>query len=78
MLTLTEIFKAIIKGNIIHDNGCERRERILSGEVGVEDLSLKMILNTGAGFTKGLTTRFRLKFKSSVLNFVNRMLSLWS
>ena len=32
----------------------------------------------GADFTKGLKSRFRLKFKTLVLNFVNRMLSLWS
>ena len=28
-------------------------------------------------FTKGLKSRFSLKFKNLVLNFVNRMLSLW-
>ena len=33
---------------------------------------------TGADFTKALESRFRLKFKTLVLNFVNRMLSLWS
>ena len=32
----------------------------------------------GADFTKGLKSRFRLKFKTLVLNFVKRMLSLWS
>ena len=31
-----------------------------------------------ADFTKGLKPRFRLKFETLVLNFVNRMLSLWS
>ena len=36
------------------------------------------IASPGADFTKGLKSRFRLKFKSLVLNFVNRMLSLWS
>ena len=30
--------------------------------------------NPGANFTKGLKSRFRLKFKTLVLNFVNRML----
>ena len=33
---------------------------------------------SGADFTKGLKPRFRLKFETLVLNFVNRMLSLWS
>ena len=33
---------------------------------------------TGADFTKGLKSRFRLKSKTLVLNFVKRMLSLWS
>ena len=32
----------------------------------------------GADFTKGLKSRFRLKFKTLGLNFVKRMLSLWS
>ena len=32
----------------------------------------------GADFTKGLKSSFRLKFKTLVLNFINRMLSLWS
>ena len=32
----------------------------------------------GADFTKGLKSRFRLKFKTLVLNFVKTMLSLWS
>ena len=34
--------------------------------------------SAGADFTKGLKFRFRLKFETLVLNFVNRMLSLWS
>ena len=33
---------------------------------------------TGADFTKELKPRLRLKYKTLVLNFVNRMLSLWS
>ena len=33
---------------------------------------------SGADFTKGLKPRFTLKFKTLVLNFVNRMSSLWS
>ena len=32
----------------------------------------------GADFTKGLKSRFRLKSKTLVLNFVKKLLSLWS
>ena len=41
-------------------------------------LFLWFSLTRGADFTKGLKSRFRLKFKTLVLNFVNRMLSPWS
>ena len=34
--------------------------------------------DTGADFTKELKSRFRLKSKTLVLDFVKRMLSLWS
>ena len=33
---------------------------------------------SGANFTKGLKPRLSLKLKTLVLNFVNRMISLWS
>ena len=36
------------------------------------------VYSTEADFTKGLKSRFRLKLKTLVLNFVKRMLSLWS
>ena len=41
-------------------------------------LPLIMEETTGADFTKGLKSRFRLKFKTLVLNFVKTLLSLWS
>ena len=34
--------------------------------------------SSGADFTKGLKSRFRLKSKTLVLNFVKKLLSLWS
>ena len=34
--------------------------------------------NSGADFTKGLKSRFRLKSNTLVLNFVKKLLSLWS
>ena len=44
----------------------------LSGDVAVEQGI------PGADFTKGLKSRFRLKSKTLVLNFVKKLLSLWS
>ena len=35
-------------------------------------------LRSGADFIKGVKPRLRLKFKTLVLHFVNRMVSLWS
>ena len=39
---------------------------------------ISVLLTPAADFTKGLKPRFGLKFKTLVLNVVNRMLSLWS
>ena len=40
--------------------------------------SREMAQTSGADFTKGLKSRFRLKSKTLVLNFVKKLLSLWS
>ena len=61
------------------------RQRLLTTDdtiCSVTGVYIKCEANTchipGADFTKGLKSRFTLKFKTLVLNFVNRMLSLWS
>ena len=38
----------------------------------------RSLRTSGANFTKGLKSRFRLKSKTLVLNFVQKLLSLWS
>ena len=47
------------------------------GSVDISDLSIELE-ESGVDFTNGLKPRLRLKFKTLGLNFVNRMLSLWS
>ena len=37
----------------------------------------QVLETSGGDFTNGFMSRFRLKFKTLVLNFVKRMLSLW-
>ena len=51
--------------------------RISFNNIGI-DLKYYLHSSTGADFTKGLKSRLRLKSKTLVLNFVKRMLSLWS
>ena len=48
--------------------------KYVDGEAAMQNL--KSV--SGADFTKGLKSRFRLKSKTLVLNFVKTMLSLWS
>ena len=47
---------------------------LLRSGVNRHSISVKI---SGGDFTKGLKSRFRLKFKTLVLNIVKRMLSLW-
>ena len=54
----------------------ENLNKVTSGSL--PDMVDFVRLDPGADFTKGLNSRFGLKFKTWVLNFVNRILSLWS